>query len=68
MEYLEAENKRLAEELRIANEQLLELRNENMQLKAQVKDPSLKIKPIANNGADESTFITKGASNPTVVC
>lgn len=44
MEYLEEENKRLIEELHSVNDELQSLREENMILKAQIKDPNIKIK------------------------
>ena len=45
MEYLEVENERLKEELRTALEEIQSLREENLQLKNQLKDPNIKIKP-----------------------
>ena len=45
MEYLELENERLKEELRTALEEIQSLREENLQLKNQLKDPNVKIKP-----------------------
>lgn len=43
MEYLETENYRLKEELKSALEELQSLREENLQLKSQLKDPNVKI-------------------------
>jgi len=46
------------------------LREENLQLKGQLKDPAAKIKQAVNlqQANEEGTFITKGAENPTVPC
>ena len=68
MEYLEVENERLKEELRTALEEIQSLREENLQLKNQLKDPNVKIKPPQQPLSHEGTFITKGAESPTVPC
>jgi len=68
MEYLENENERLKEELRTALEEIQSLREENLQLKSQLKDPNVKIKPPQQALGHEGTFITKGAESPTVPC
>lgn len=55
----------LKQELKKALEELQLMREENMLLKGQVKDPQAK-KPAVHH--EESTFITKGAENPTLLC
>jgi regulator of replication initiation timing len=67
MEFLETENERLKEELKAALEEIQALREENLQLKNQLKDPNAKIKQVVS-AHQESTFITKGAESPTVAC
>jgi regulator of replication initiation timing len=44
MEYLEQENERLRDELQAALEEIQGLRQENLALKNQLKDPNVKIK------------------------
>lgn len=44
MEHLEQENDRLREELRTALEEVKTLREENLLLKSQLKDPNVKVK------------------------
>ena len=66
MEYLEIENERLRDELKQALDEIANLREENLQLKSQLKDPNVKLKP--KEAQLESTFITKGAESPTVPC
>ena len=70
MDYLEVENERLKNELKQALEEIANLREENLQLKSQLKDPQAKIKQVVKEqqANQESTFITKGAENPTVPC
>ncbi|CDW74055.1 ankyrin repeat protein [Stylonychia lemnae] len=68
MEHLENENELLKIELKKALDELQALREENLNLKSQLKDPSVKIKPPASIVNQESTFITKGSENPTIQC
>eukprot|EP00347_Sterkiella_histriomuscorum_P002204 403369067 len=68
MAHLENENDLLKAELKKALEELQLLREENLSLKSQIKDPSVKIKPQQTVLNHESTFITKGAENPTLQC
>jgi len=51
-------------------EEIASLREENLQLKGQLKDPAAKIKQAVSlqQANEEGTFITKGAENPTVPC
>ena len=65
--YIEDENARLKEELKYTLEELSRVREENIQLKNQLQDPTVNIKPQAF-GSSESTFITNGAANATVTC
>lgn len=44
MEFLELENERIKNELKKALEEINNLREENLSLKSQLKDPSAKIK------------------------
>jgi regulator of replication initiation timing len=46
MDYLEVENERLKNELKQALEEIASLREENLQLKSQLKDPQAKIKQV----------------------
>jgi regulator of replication initiation timing len=46
MDYLEVENERLKNELKQALEEIANLREENLQLKSQLKDPQAKIKQV----------------------
>jgi regulator of replication initiation timing len=46
MDYLEVENERLKYELKQALEEIANLREENLQLKSQLKDPQAKIKQV----------------------
>jgi len=66
MEHLENENELLKSELKKALDELQLLREENLNLKSQLKDPSVKIKPSMSIISQESTFITKGSENPTI--
>ena len=43
MEYLEQENERLKQELKAALQEIQALREDNLQLKSQLKDPNVKI-------------------------
>lgn len=67
MEFLESENQRLKDELRAALAEIQGLRDENLQLKSQLKDSS-KLQRASTIPAVETTFITKGAESPTVQC
>ena len=66
MAILARENELLKQELQKALRELEELRDENHKLKYTLKENGIKIRTSSN--ADESTFITKGASNPTAIC
>jgi regulator of replication initiation timing len=70
MDYLELENERLKNDLRQALDEIASLREENLQLKSQLKDPQAKIKQVVKEqqANQEGLFITKGAENPTVPC
>jgi len=43
------------------------LKEENLDLKRKMKDPNTKIMK-SDSSTEESTFITKGSENPSVVC
>ena len=44
MDFLDQENQRLREELKAALEEIQSLKDENILLKSQIKDPSFKLK------------------------
>lgn len=61
---LESENTHLKEELKQVYLELESMREENMDLKKKLKDPSTKVRVTQS----ESTFVTGGSENLTMRC